>query len=186
MREFTGFHRLAKVSVIDVGARVVHSRPSINTRGFWKANQSQLSFVLCSLSISLSLCTVLYFTELLSIHGDPVTHYTTLVSVYLFHREFTNLRVIWDEFSFYFKRTISAGTASKSRFFTAWFNPQRGQIQGRILIWIWFEIQLQIHTFSYLSPVFGTSIRFRDVWRSGKTSPSIQKQYVKRQKKTST
>ena len=25
------------------------------------------------------------------------------------------------------------------------------QIQGRILIWIWFEIQLQIHTFSYLS-----------------------------------
>jgi hypothetical protein len=31
--------------------------------------------------------------------------------------------------------------------------------------------------------VFGTSIRFRDVWRSGKTSPSIQKQYVNVKKK---
>jgi hypothetical protein len=56
MREFIRFHRLAKVSAIDVGARVVHSRSSINTRGFRKANQSQLSFVLVfTLTLYLSL-----------------------------------------------------------------------------------------------------------------------------------
>ena len=45
MREFTRFRRLAKISAIDVGARVVHSRSSINTRGFCKANQSQFSCI---------------------------------------------------------------------------------------------------------------------------------------------
>ena len=78
MREFTRFHRLAKVSAIDVGARVVHSRSSINTRGFCKANQSQLFFTSAytlSLSLSLTLYTVLYFIGLPKIHGGPVAHY---------------------------------------------------------------------------------------------------------------
>ncbi len=63
MREFTRFHRLAKVSAIEVGARVVHSRSSINTRGFYKANQSQLFFTSAyTLSHSLSRlpCCLLY------------------------------------------------------------------------------------------------------------------------------
>ena len=65
MREFTRFHRLAKVSAIDIGARVVHSRSGINTRGFCKANQSQLFFTsVCTLSLSLVFsvlpCCLLY------------------------------------------------------------------------------------------------------------------------------
>ena len=75
MREFIRFHRLAKVSAIDVGARVVHSRSSINTRGFCKANRSQLFFTSAythTLSLSLTLYTVLYFIGLPKIHGDLV------------------------------------------------------------------------------------------------------------------
>ena len=61
MREFTRFHRLAKVSAIDIGARVVHSRSGINTRGFCKTDQSQLFFTSAythTLSLSLTLYTV--------------------------------------------------------------------------------------------------------------------------------
>ena len=79
MREFTRFRRLAKISAIDVGARVVHSRSSINTRGFCKANQSQLFFT-SAYTHSLSLSFSLYYSvarcahvKLMSIHGDPVT-----------------------------------------------------------------------------------------------------------------
>ncbi len=76
MREFTRFHRLAKVSAIDVGARVVHSRSSINTRGFCKANQSQLNFFASaySLSLSLSLCIAL----LLVVLGFTVCQYMVI------------------------------------------------------------------------------------------------------------
>jgi len=66
MREFIRFHRLAKVSTIDVGARVVHSRSGINTRGFCKANQSQLFFTSAythTLSLFLLLC-ILFCTLL--------------------------------------------------------------------------------------------------------------------------
>ena len=70
MREFTRIHRFAKVSAIDVGARVVHSRSSINTRGFCKTNQSQ-SVHSHPHSLSLFLFILVWW----SIHGDLVSRY---------------------------------------------------------------------------------------------------------------
>jgi hypothetical protein len=55
VREFTRFRRFAKVSAIDVGARVVHSRSGINSRGFCKANQSQSIKFSASTTFSLSI-----------------------------------------------------------------------------------------------------------------------------------
>ena len=88
MRDFTRIHRFAKASAIDVRARVVHSRSSINTRDFRKVKQSLLSFLLVftlshSISLSLSVtCHVLYST-VMQIHGDLVA---TTMWLRRFHR----------------------------------------------------------------------------------------------------
>ena len=82
MREFTRFHRLAKISAIDIGARVVHLRSSINTRDF--CIQIRVSYSLLVLTHSLSLSFSLYYsvacgTCILSlIHGDPVATTTCI------------------------------------------------------------------------------------------------------------
>ena len=77
----------AKVSAIDVGARVVlHSRSGINSRDFSKESRvssALLPTTTLSLFISLAHCFFVYLDYVSLIHGDPVT--TTTASHFLEH-----------------------------------------------------------------------------------------------------
>jgi hypothetical protein len=70
------FLTFAKVSAIDVGARVVHSRSGINSRDFCKESQNKFSSSAnhnsLSLSISLAHCLFMYLDYISLIH-DLVT-----------------------------------------------------------------------------------------------------------------